>query len=97
VTTDRIRGEDTFQGWHNSEAYMRKYKTRNFWEANRTKLGPWTFDDEYVVTAADALPGYSEFERFTYFTWLGMGDRAVRIFHRDGPKRPMAPPRASDP
>jgi hypothetical protein len=84
VSSERIRGEDTFQGWHNSEAYMKRFKTRNFWAANRTRLGPWTFGDDYVVAAQETLAGYLPLERFHYRTWLGMQDRTITIFKRQG-------------
>ncbi|WP_088894368.1 ArnT family glycosyltransferase [Leptolyngbya ohadii] len=83
VSPEQIRGADTFNGWYNSDKYMEKYNTKDFWQANLTGLGPWTFDNSYVVTSEETLKGYEAIDRLPYFTWLGMQNRYITIFKRN--------------
>jgi len=82
VSSESIRGLDTFNGWYNSDKFMRVYKTNKWYEANLTGLGPWVFDDEYIVASKQPKPGYQEFDRISYFSWLGMQERAIVIYKR---------------
>lgn len=82
VKSESIRGLDTFNGWYNSDKFMQIYKTNNWQDANLTGLGPWVFDDEYIVASKQPKPGYEEFDRIPYFSWLGMQQRAIVIYKR---------------
>ncbi|MBE9183618.1 hypothetical protein IQ270_02475 [Microcoleus sp. LEGE 07076] len=82
VKSESIRGLDTFNGWYNSDNFMRIYKTKKWQDANLTGLGPWVFDDEYIVASKQPKPGYEEFDRIPYFSWLGMQQREIVIYKR---------------
>ncbi|MEG4803013.1 glycosyltransferase family 39 protein [Microcoleus sp. ARI1-B5] len=82
VKSESIRGIDTFNGWYNSDNFMGIYKTKKWQDANLTGLGPWVFDDEYIVASKQPKPGYEEFDRIPYFSWLGMQQRAIVIYKR---------------
>lgn len=82
VNSESIRGLDTFNGWYNSDKFMQIYKTNKWYDANLKGLGPWVFDDEYIVASKQPKPGYEEFDRIPYFSWLGMQERAIVIYKR---------------
>ncbi|XQQ06791.1 MAG: ArnT family glycosyltransferase [Leptolyngbya sp. IPPAS B-1204] len=83
ISPEMIRGTDTFNGWYNSDKYMQIYNTKDFWQAGLTGLGPWTFDNQFIITSLDTLEGYRPFEQFNYFTWLGMKHQTITVFKRD--------------
>jgi Dolichyl-phosphate-mannose-protein mannosyltransferase len=82
VNAESIRGLDTFNGWYNSDKFMQIYKTNKWYDANLRGLGPWVLDDEYIVASKQPKPGYQEFDRISYFSWLGMQERAIVIYKR---------------
>jgi len=82
VNSESIRGLDTFNGWYNSDKFMQIYKTKKWQDADLTGLGPWVFDDEYIVATKQPKPGYEKFEEIPYFSWLGMQERAIVIYKR---------------
>ncbi len=82
VKSESIRGLDTFNGWYNSDKFMQIYNTNKWYDANLTGLGPWVFDDEYIVASKQPKPGYEEFDRVPYFSWLGMQQRAIVTYKR---------------
>lgn len=77
-----IRGLDTFNGWYNSDKFMQVYNTKKWQDAGLIGLGPWVFDDEYIVATKQPKPGYEELDRIPYFSWLGMQERSIVIYNR---------------
>ncbi len=82
VNSESIRGLDTFNGWYNSDKFMRIYKTKKWQDADLKGLGPWVFDDEYIVASKQPKPGYEKFDGVSYFSWLGMQGREIVIYKR---------------
>ncbi|MDJ0729724.1 MAG: hypothetical protein QNJ33_06990 [Crocosphaera sp.] len=79
-----IRNLDSFNGWYNSDSYMKTYQAYRWGEGNVKGKGPFVFDDQYFITA-DSLskPGYQVFDEVTYFSWLSQKEHKLIIWKRD--------------
>ncbi|HIK55436.1 MAG TPA: glycosyltransferase family 39 protein [Synechococcales cyanobacterium M55_K2018_004] len=82
VSSHVISGVGTFNGWHNSEAYMQRYNTTDWNKSNEGGFGDWALDNQYVITMDEPKAGYEEFDRVSYFSWLGMTERNMTILER---------------
>jgi hypothetical protein len=87
MTQDRIPaaaivGIDALNGWYNSEQYMKRYNTRNWWDLNIGGKGRWVLDNQYVIASKEPRSGYQAIKRMPYFSWLGWQRRTVFIFKR---------------
>jgi hypothetical protein len=87
MTEDRIpsaaiAGIDQLNGWYNSEKYMKRYNTRNWWDLEIGGKGRWVLDNQYVIASKKPRSGYQAIERMPYFSWLGWQTRTVFVFKR---------------
>lgn len=75
----QIDGGFEYNGMHTSDEFMARNETTDFNEAGG--LGWWILDDTYAVSF---LPrdGYDEIGHVSYFSYLGMKVRRVRMLHR---------------
>jgi Dolichyl-phosphate-mannose-protein mannosyltransferase len=84
VPSTAVKGIDTFNGWYNSDAYMKRHHTQSWWNIDVDGKGPWVLDDQYIIASVEPRPGYQVLERIPYFSWLGWQERNVLIFKRLG-------------
>jgi hypothetical protein len=84
ISAAAIAGIDALNGWYNSEQYMKRYNTRNWWDLNIGGKGRWVLDDRYVISSKEPRPGYKVLERMPYFSWWGWQTKNVVIFKRLG-------------
>ncbi|MGB8703348.1 MAG: glycosyltransferase family 39 protein [Thermosynechococcaceae cyanobacterium] len=82
ATPQTVAGIDTFAGWYNSEAYMERFQTRSWWDANKGEKGPWVLDDQYVVTSASMRSGYDVLARIPYWSWIGFRQKNIALLKR---------------
>jgi hypothetical protein len=69
---NQIDGGYEFNGWFLHDANYKRTKDKSWW---------WVDEDEYVVTSG-ALPGYTEYRRYSFSRWLLLGESNILILRK---------------
>jgi hypothetical protein len=90
VTTDRIDGGFEFNAWHNYTTFRDPI--------HRSAKGKWVRDNEYILSLADSVSGYTKIDERRCEGLLAQ--HQLSVFRRDptapeSPDAPPAPPTAS--